>query len=64
MAVLLRGVMPSILRSLYDIETNKVHMFLDNLLLRNNAAGLRQRQLLIRPMEAEFDLIAYMPEES
>lgn len=62
--VRLRGVLPSILRSLYDIETNKVHMFLDNLLLRNNAAGLRQRQLLIRPMEAEFDLIAYMPEES
>ena len=55
---------PSILRSLYDIETNDVHMFLDNLSLRNNAAGLRQRQLLNRPMEAEFDLIAYMPEES
>ena len=62
--VRLRGVLPSILRSLYDIETNDVHMFLDNLSLRNNAAGLRQRQLLNRPMEAEFDLIAYMPEES
>ena len=62
--VRLRGVLPDLLRSIYDIETNEVHMFLDNLLLRNNAAGLRQRQLLIRPMEAEFDLIAYMPEES
>jgi len=62
--VRLRGVLPSILLSIYDIETNNVHMFLDNLSLRNNAAGLRQRQLLIRPMEAEFDLIAYMPEES
>ena len=62
--VRLRGVLPSILRSIYDIETNNVHMFLDNLSLRNNAAGLRQRQLQIRPMEAEFDLIAYMPEES
>jgi len=62
--VRLRGVLPSILHSLYDIETNDVHMFLDNLSLRNNAAGLRQRQMLIRPMEAEFDLIAFMPEES
>jgi len=62
--VRLRGVLPSLLRSVYDIETNNVHMFLDNLSLRNNAASLRQRQVLIRPMEAEFDLIAYMPEES
>jgi len=62
--VRLRGVLPSLLRSIYDIETNNVHMFLDNLSLRNNATNLRQRQVLIRPMEAEFDLIAYMPEES
>jgi general secretion pathway protein M len=62
--VRLRGVLPSLLRSIYDIESNNVHMFLDNLSLRNNAAGLRQRQMIIRPMEAEFDLIAYMPEES
>jgi len=62
--VRLRGALPDLLRSIYDIETNEVHMFLDNLSLRNNAAGLRQRQMLIRPMEAEFDLIAYMPEES
>jgi general secretion pathway protein M len=62
--VRLRGVLPSLLRSIYDIETNNVHMFLDNLSLRNNATNLRQRQGLIRPMEAEFDLIAYMPEES
>ncbi len=62
--VRLRGVLPSLLQSIYDIETNEVHMFLDNLSLRNNAGGLRQRQMLIRPMEAEFDLIAYMPEES
>ena len=62
--VRLRGVLPSLLRSIYEIETNNVHMFLDNLSLRNNATNLRQRQALIRPMEAEFDLIAYMPEES
>src|SRR5210317_846927 len=62
--VRLRGVLPALLQSLYDIETNDVHMFLDNLSLRNNTAGMRQQQLVVRPMEAEFDLIAYMPEES
>lgn len=62
--VRLRGVLPSILRSLYDIETNDVHMFLDNVSLRNNRTGTRQNKLWILPMEAEFDLIAYMPEES
>lgn len=62
--VRLRGALPSLLESIYDIETNDVHMFLDNLSLRNNSAGMRQRQLVVRPMEAEFDLIAYMPEES
>lgn len=62
--VRLRGALPSLLESIYDIETNNVHMFLDNLSLRNNTASLRQRQQLIRPMEAEFDLIAYMPDES
>ena len=62
--VRLRGALPALLESIYDIETNDVHMFLDNLSLRNNSAGMRQRQLVVRPMEAEFDLIAYMPEES
>jgi len=62
--VRLRGVMPDLLRSIYDIETNDVHMFLDNLSLRNNAVSLRQRLTTMGPMEAEFDLIAYMPEES
>jgi general secretion pathway protein M len=62
--VRLRGVLPAVLRSIYDIETNDVHMFLDNLSLRNNRTGARQQQLWTLPMEAEFDLIAYMPEES
>jgi general secretion pathway protein M len=62
--VRLRAELQSLLRSLYDIETNDVHMFIDNLSLRNDAAGLRQRQTQARPMEAEFDLIAYMPTES
>jgi general secretion pathway protein M len=61
--VRLRGVLPSLLRSLYDIETNDVHMFLDNLSLRNSRNSNRQQPWIL-PLEAEFDLIAYMPEES
>ena len=62
--VRVRGELPAILQSLYDVETDDVHMFVDNLSIRNNAAGRRQGTMPIRPMDAEFDLIAFMPEES
>lgn len=61
--VRLRAELQSLLRSLYDVETNDVHMFIDNLSLRGSG-GLRQREAQNRPIEAEFDLIAYMPPES
>ena len=60
--VRLRGTLPSILQSLYDIETDEVHMFVDNLALRDNMIGRSREQ--IRPMDAEFELVAYMPEAS
>lgn len=64
--VRVRGALPAILQSLYDVETADVHMFIDNLSIRNNGAGYRQRQQrsATPPMDADFDLIAYMPEES
>jgi len=62
--VRLRGALPALLQSLYDVETDDVHMFLDNLSIRSGAGRLRQRQEVMPPMDAEFDLIAYMPEES
>jgi len=62
--VRVRGLLPAILQSVYDVETDDVHMFVDNLSIRNNAAASRQRQLAMLPMDADFDLIAYMPEES
>ena len=62
--VRVRGVLPSILKSVYDVETHDVHMFVDYLSIRNNAAASRSRQLAMLPMDADFDLIAYMPEES
>lgn len=60
--VRLRGTLPAILKSFYDIETNDVYMFLDNVALRDNMIGRSEPHL--RQMDAEFDLIAYMPESS
>jgi general secretion pathway protein M len=60
--VRLRGQLPAILQSLYDIETDDVYMFVDDLALRDNMIGRTNAQL--RPMDAEFELVAYMPEES
>lgn len=62
--VRLRGELPAILQSLYDVETNDVYMFLDNVSLRDNAAGRGVPQGQLRPMDAEFELVAYMPEPS
>ncbi|MDH3531386.1 MAG: type II secretion system protein GspM [Gammaproteobacteria bacterium] len=62
--VRLRGALPAILQSFYAIETNDVFMFLDNVALRDNLAGRRHRQTVVRPMDAEFELIAYMPDTS
>ena len=60
--VRLRGQLPSILQSLYEIETDDVYMFVDGLALRDNMAG--RTNATYRPMDAEFELVAYMPEAS
>ena len=60
--VRLRGSLPAILQSLYDIETGDVYMFVDNVALRDNMIGRSRAQL--RAMDAEFELVAYMPEAS
>jgi len=62
--VRLRGTLPAVLQSFYDIETNDIHMFLDNVALRDNMAGRSQFKVQVRPIDAEFELIAYMPEAS
>ncbi len=62
--VRLRGNLPAILQSLYDIESDGVFMFLDDVALRNNSPGRSQYRQEIRPMDAEFELVAYMPEVS
>jgi hypothetical protein len=39
-------------------------MFLDNVALSDPRAGRTQFKVEVRPMNADFELIAYMPEES
>ena len=60
--VRLRGNLPAILQSLYDIETGDVYMFVDKVALRDNMIGRSKPQ--VRAMDAEFELVAYMPEVS
>jgi general secretion pathway protein M len=60
--VRLRGNLPAILQSLYDIETDDVYMFVDNVALRDNRIGRSRAE--VRAMDAEFELVAYMPEAS
>lgn len=64
LTVRLRGTLPSVLQSFHDIESNDVYMFLDNVSLRDNVVGRSQFKVQLRPIDAEFDLIAYMPETS
>lgn len=62
--VRLRGELPAILRSFYDIETDNVFMFLDSINLRESNIRRRPGQVELHLMDAEFELVAYMPEVS
>jgi hypothetical protein len=64
LTVRLRGTLPAVLQSFHDIESNDVYMFLDNVSLRDNMVGRSQFKVEVRPIDAEFDLIAFMPESS
>ena len=64
LTVRLQGTLPAVLQSFHDIESNDVYMFLDNVSLRDNVVGRSQFKVQLRPIDAEFDLIAYMPETS
>jgi general secretion pathway protein M len=62
--VRMTGTLPAILQSLHDIETDDVYMFLDNVAMNDPRAGRTQFKVEVRPMNADFELIAYMPEET
>lgn len=63
--VRVRGPLPGLVQSLYELEANPVPLFLDNVSLRR-AASVRQRLRTQAQsnsaFEADFDLIAYMAE--
>jgi general secretion pathway protein M len=60
--VRLRGDLEAVLQSLYDIETEDIYMFVDEVALRDNMIGRSRVQ--VRLMDAEFELVAYMPGEA
>jgi len=62
--VRLRGTLQGVLQSIYDIETSEVFLFLDNVSMRDSTPARRPRQLAIKQMDTDFDLIAYMPDIS
>jgi hypothetical protein len=62
--VRLRGTLDGVLRSFYDMETNDVFLFLDNISMRDSTPARRPRQIAVRRMDADFDLVAYMPDIS
>jgi general secretion pathway protein M len=64
LTVRVRGTLPAVLQSFHDIESDDIYMFLDNVSLRDNMVGRSQFKVELRPIDAEFDLIAYMPESS
>jgi hypothetical protein len=62
--VRLTGPLPALLQSLYDLETDDVYMFVDNAALIDPRGGRADLRNELRPMNADFELIAYMPEAS
>lgn len=62
--VRLQGTLPALLQTLYDIETDEIYMFINKVGLTDNLIGRSRAQGTARPMNAEFDLVAYMPEAS
>ena len=62
--VRMRGELWSVLESFHSIETNDVYLFIDNASIRDSGVGRRPRQLVVKLMDADFELAAYMPDIS
>lgn len=58
------GSLDSILGVIHGLEADQVYMFVDNLSLRRGSSVFKMDQQAKRNMESDFDLIAYMPDES
>jgi len=62
--VRMRGELASVLKSLHAMETANVFLFIDKLSMRDSGIGRRPRQIVVKPMDVDFDLVAYMPDRS
>ena len=60
--VRVRGPLEGIVQSIYDIEANQTFLFLDKLSLRDGARRRIRGTAEVNQFDADFDLIAYMPE--
>ena len=64
LTVRLQGTLPAVLQSFHDIESNDVPFPEHPAKKTHNVVGRSQFKVQLRPIDAEFDLIAYMPETS
>jgi hypothetical protein len=58
--VRLRGSLRGLVESFYDMESNETFLFLDNLVLRDASRRRSQAATAAKPIDAEFEISAYM----
>jgi general secretion pathway protein M len=56
-----RGRLTGIIESVYEIESYRTFLFLDNVSIRHSARGGTTLQGVSNQFDSEFDLIGYMP---
>ena len=59
-----RGRLTGIITSIYEIESYRTFLFLDNVSIRHGASRGRALQGVSNQFDSEFDLIGFMPEQS
>jgi general secretion pathway protein M len=60
--VRVRATLTSMVQSLYEIESNATFLFMDNVSIRDSARRRSNRQGVSKRFDADFDLVAFMPE--
>lgn len=60
----MRGELASVLQSLHALETANVYLFIDKLSMRDRGIRSRPGQAVVKPMDCDFELTAFMPDRS
>lgn len=60
--VRMRGELEGVLTSLHAMETNDVFLFIDQVSIRGRGVSRRAREVVVKPMDVDFELTAYMPD--